>query len=236
MNAIIKRELYSYFHSPIAYIVIAVFYFIASLFFMIYCLFSDSNSFTYVFSSLTNWIVLLVLAPLLTMKVWSEEKKQKTEQLLFTSPNSLTKIVFGKYFAINIVYLICLFILVVQVVIVSFFSHVALESILGSFLGIVLYGVALFSIGMFISSLTESQIIAFIATLAINFIIMITDTLSNLFTGTIGANIFKAISFTEHYKNFAMGILNIGDIIFFISVAAIFIFLNIRVFEKRRWS
>ncbi len=236
MLAVMKRELYSYFHSPIAYIVIAVFYFIANLFFMIYCLFSDSNDFTYVFSSLTNWIVLLVLSPLLTMKIWSEEKKQKTEQLLFTAPRSLSSIVLGKYLAVVVIYLLCLFMLAVQVGITCFFARPDFASILGSLLGIILYGMALFAIGMFISALTESQIIAFIGTLAINFFIMITDTLANMFMGTWAADVFEALSFSHHYKNFTMGILNITDLVFFLTVCCLFVFLNIRVFEKRRWS
>ncbi len=236
MKAVMERELYSYFHSPIAYIVVAVFYFIANLFFMIYCLFSDSNDFTYVFSSLTNWIVLLALAPLLTMKVWSEEKKQKTDQLLLTAPRSLVSIVLGKYFAVNIVYLLCLFTVVIQVAITCIFASPDIASVLGSFLGVILYGMALFSIGMFISALTESQIIAFISTLAINFFIMITDTFASIFSGTWLASVLTAISFSSHYKNFTMGILNITDVLFFLSVCVIFIFLNIRVFEKRRWS
>lgn len=235
MIAVMKRELSSYFLSVLAYVYLAIFTLFSGIYFFVTCLYGyGSNNLTHVFGNL--FAIVIFLVPILTMKLWSEEKKQKTDQLLLTSPVRLTSIVFGKYLAALLIFLTGLFITIVYAGIISVFADPGWPLVLTNFLGLLLLGAALISIGLFISSLTESQLISAIVSFAISLLIMMMDSLSSFINIKLLANLFNAISFNRHYQNFTSGILNLTDIVFFLSVSLTFIFLNIRVLEKKRWS
>lgn len=234
MSAIIKRELSSYFNSAIGYIVLAVFYFFSGLFFYMYCLLSNTTSMSYVFLSMLM-IVMLVI-PIITMKSFSEERKQKTDQALLTAPISLTEMVLGKFFGAFLLYCICNAIYVLYAVILSFYATPDWAVFLTTMLGMLLMGGALIAIDMFISALTESQVIAAVVSIGIGLLIYMLDSLSNVFNVDWLTNLFHNISFDAHFTNFINGIINLTSVVFFLSVIAIFLFLCVRVFEKRRWS
>ena len=234
MSAIIKRELSSYFNSAIGYIVLAVFYFFSGLFFYMYCLLSNTTSMSYVFLSMLM-IVMLVI-PIITMKSFSEERKQKTDQALLTAPISLTEMVLGKFFGAFLLYCICNAIYVLYAVILSFYAAPDWAVFLTTMLGMLLMGGALIAIDMFISALTESQVIAAVVSIGIGLLIYMLDSLSNVFNVDWLTNLFHNISFDAHFTNFINGIINLTSVVFFLSVIAIFLFLCVRVFEKRRWS
>lgn len=234
MLAIMKRELSAYFLSPIGYIVLAAFYAFGGLYFYMATLLSNTTSLSDVFGNL--FIILIFIIPILTMRLFSEDKKQKTDQALLTAPVSLIAIVLGKYIAALIMYLICISVTIVYAIIISFFNSPAWPTVIGNFIGIFLLGAALIAIGMFLSSLTENQIIAAISGIVVGLFIFMIDSIAGAIGNNFVSDILKKISFMSHYNNFTIGILNLADIVFFISISAIFTFLTVRVFEKKRWS
>lgn len=234
MTAILKRELGSFFHSAIGYIVLAVFYAFAGLFFYLYCLYSNSASLTNVFGNM--FLVILFVVPIITMKSFSEERKQKTEQALLTSPASIFQIVMGKFLGAFVMYCICIAIFLVFALVICFFTTPQWSVVLGNFVGVLLLGGALIAIDIFISSLTESQVISAVVGVAAGLLIYMLDSLASLVTVDFIKTIISSISFLPHYTNFTNGIFSLADIVFFASVVGIFLFLTVRVFEKKRWS
>ena len=233
MFAILKREMQNYFASPIGYIFLAVFYFFAGMFFSS-VLYSNTTDITYVFSSL--FTVLIFIIPLLTMRSMSEDKKQKTDQLLLTSPLNLTGLVVGKFLAAFLMYCIALAVTVVYALILATFAAPEWTVVVGNIFGALILGAALISIGVFISSLTENQLIAAVGSFAVMMFIMMIDGFASLIPVDFISNIILSLSFMSRYEDFVAGILNISNVLFFVSIAVVFIFLTVRVLEKRRWS
>ena len=234
MTAILKRELGSFFHSAIGYIVLAVFYAFAGLFFYLYCLYSNSASLNNVFGNM--FLIILFVVPIITMKSFSEERKQKTEQALLTSPASIFQIVMGKFLGAFVMYCICIAIFLVFALVICFFTTPQWSVVIGNFVGVLLLGAALIAIDIFISSLTESQVISAVVGVAAGLVIYMLDSLASLVTVDFISTIISSISFLPHYTNFTNGIFSLADIVFFASVVGIFLFLTVRVFEKKRWS
>lgn len=170
MLAVYKKELRSYFTSMIGWVFIAFFLVLVGLYFMVYNLMNGYTDISYVFQGIEMFFILL-LVPVLTMRIIAEENRQKTDQLLYTSPVSITKIILGKYFALITLLGIAMLIVCVYPLILSGLVKEAAtgtESVdfaiaYGSALGFFLLGSAYIAIGMFISSLTESQVIAAVA-------------------------------------------------------------------------
>lgn len=234
MSAIIKRELSSYFNSAIGYIVLAVFYFFSGLFFYLYCLLSNTASMSYLFLSMLMIVMLII--PIITMKSFSEEKKQKTDQALLTAPISLTEMVLGKFFGAFLLYCICNAIYLLYALILAFYASPDWAVLFSTLLGMLLMGGALIAIDLLISALTESQVIAAVLSIGVGLLIYMLDSLSNLISAEWFTRFLNNISFDAHFTNFINGIINLPSVIYFLSVIAIFLFLIIRVFEKRRWS
>ncbi len=235
MIAILKRELSAYFSSAIGYIVLAAFYVFGGFYFYMSSLMSNTTDLSYTFSSL--FIILIFIIPILTMRLFSEDKKQKTDQALLTASVSLTAITLGKYFAALLMYLLCISITLVYAIIISFFNAPSWETVLGNFLGLFLLGASLIAIGMFFSSITENQIVAAIGGIVAGLIIFLMDAIAHAVSSVeFLSNILKKISFMSYYNNFTLGIIGLKDVVFFLSVCFLFVFLTVRVFEKKRWS
>ncbi|MBE6824513.1 MAG: ABC transporter [Ruminococcaceae bacterium] len=234
MLAILRRELSAYFNSAIGYIVMAVFYFFSGMYFYLYCLYYGSSNLTPVFSNM--FMIILFLIPIITMKSFSEEKRQKTDQALLTAPVSLFEVVMGKFLSAFILYACCVAIFIVYAIVISFFTTPQWAVILCTILGMLLLGGSLIAIDIFISALTESQVIAAIISIAAGLFIYMIDSLANITQSTFLTGILSKVSFNNNFMNFTYGILNLSNFVFFVSVIAIFVFLTIRVFEKKRWS
>ena len=234
MSAIIKRELNSYFNSAIGYIVLAVFYFFSGLFFYMYCLLSNTASMSYLFLSML--MIVLLTIPIITMRSFSEEKKQKTDQALLTAPVSLPEIVMGKFLGAFLLYCLCNAIYIVYALIIACYASPDWAVLMSTLLGMLLMGGALIAIDLFISALTESQIIVAVISIGVGLFIYMIDSLSSLLSVEWLTTILHNISFDAHFTNFINGIINLTSVLFFVSVIAIFLFLCVRVFEKRRWS
>ncbi len=234
MKAIIKRELNAYFRSPIGYVFCAVYVFFSALFFRAILLEGQSAQFPQVYSSMMS-IDLLIL-PVLTMRLFSEERRQKTDQILITAPISIFSLVMGKFLSAFTVYAGCTLFTFVYAVVLSFFAAPGWALIIGNIVGSLLFGAAFISIGMLISSLTESQVVAAIGSFFISTIFILLDVIPLLVTNDLIATVIDWISFVGRYTPFTQGLLDFSSITFFLSATALFIFLTIQSIEKRRWS
>lgn len=234
MGAIYRREIGAFFSSSIAYVFLAVFYIITGFFFTMDNLAAGSVNLAGVFS--TMFVISIFLIPILTMRLLSEEKKQRTDQGLLTAPVSLTGIVLGKYFAALTIFLIATAIAFIMGVILSLFGTVAWMTLLSNYLAIVLVGAAFIAVGLFVSSLTENQIAAAVASMVVLLMFFLVDTLAaRVHVGWIQSLLYD-LSFYTRYYEFTCGIFNLSSVLFFLSTAVLFNFFTVRVFEKRRWS
>lgn len=234
MIAILRREFMAYFYSPIGYIYLSVYFFFAGLYFILFTIMAGRADISPVYSGL--FTIILFLIPILTMRLLSEDKRNRTDQALLTAPVPLLNLVLGKFFAAVIVYTIGLSITLVFGVIVNIFTPPNWAIIWGNFIAMLLLGMALISIGMLISALTENQVIAATGGFAVALLLLLIDVLSNFTANPVLQNILIEMSFQRHYSTFPSGIFSFSSIFFFICVTAIFVFLTIRVLEKRRWS
>lgn len=175
MLAIYKKELKSYFTSMMGYVFIAFFLVIIGIYFTANNLYGQMASFEYVLSAATFLFVILV--PILTMRIMAEEKKQKTDQLLLTSPLPVGKIILGKYLAVLTVFLVGIAIICLYPLILLQFGDVSLKIAYSSVLGFFLMGATYIAIGLFISSMTESQVVAAVISFVTILITLLMDTL-----------------------------------------------------------
>lgn len=235
MGAIFRREMKAYFTSPIAYIFIAVFYVYTGYFFVMGNIYSGSTEMSNLFA--TVFTIMMFLLPLLTMRLFSEEKKQKTEQALLTAPVNLFEIVFGKFLAAMVVFLISMGIYVIYaLVLYGMAGNLSAATFLGNMLGLLLLGMAFISSGIFASVLTENQIVSAIVGFIFNMLMYMIDVIAASVNVAPIKSALQSLSFYTKYYEFTTGIINIGSVIFFLSVAFLFNFLTVRVLEKRRWG
>lgn len=234
MGAIYRREIGAFFSSSIAYVFLAVFYVITGFFFTMDNLAVGSTNLAGVFS--TMFVISIFLIPILTMRLLSEEKKQRTDQGLLTAPVSLTGIVLGKYFAALTIFLIATAVTFLFGVILSLFGTVAWMTLFSNFLAIVLVGAAFIAVGLFVSSLTENQIAAAVASMVVLLMFFLVDTLAARVSVEWIQSLLYDLSFYTRYYEFTCGIFNLSSVLFFVSAAVLFNFFTVRVFEKRRWS
>lgn len=286
MLAIFKKEFYSYFYNMSGYIFLGLFIFIASVFFSLLNIFQGFPDFQYVISDMT--ILFLIIIPILTMNLYAQEIKNKTDQLIFTVPVSITKITLGKYFAAVTLFSSAIVITFLLPITLSFFSSLPLAQICGTYLGYFLLGLCFISIGIFISALCENQIAAAISTFAAIFVCFMIDNLATIFPTDknsstlfifilililcgmiytriknfiptaiifiimtillIAAYFFNLpifdsavykisnfVSLLSHFNNFSAGILNLSDIIYYLSFISLFLFMTINTIEKRKY-
>ena len=234
MFAIFKRELKAYFTSPLGYVFLAIFYAFSGLFFYIFSLSVGSTDISSVF--LMMFIVLMVFVPLLTMRLLSEDKQQKTDLLILTAPVSLLSIVMGKFLAAYAIFAIGVAVMPVYGFVMSTFATVSWLPIWGNTVGLLLLGGIFVSIGLFISSLTENQMIAAIGGFFINLMILLMNTLKSALPNGFLQDVLSSISVYSRYSEITNGIFSLSSLIFFVSVIFIFLFLTVRVLEKRRWA
>lgn len=233
MFAIFKRELKSYFYSPIAYALIGLFILLSSIFFLLINLGQQYADFSGNLS--TMGFLLLFIIPILTMKIIAEDRKNGTEVMLITSPSSITDIVLGKFLATLCVFLVMTAITFLYPIVLSIYGKPPFAQLVGSYLGFILLGASFISVGVFASALTENQVVAAI----IGFVSLIIMWLMDSIAGYVGGLIAKVLSWfslLSRYGDFNSGILNLSPIIYYLSFTAVFVFLTIQVIERRRWS
>jgi len=288
MFAVFKRELRAYFSSPIGWVVIGLFLFLTGIYFAASNLLGASSEYNGLLGTMA--FLFLFVVPILTMRLLTEEVRQHTDQLLITSPLSVTAIVVGKYLAAVAVYLITLIVTVLYPVLMSFFALLGLEwwKILGGYIGLFLLGSSFIAVGLFFSSLTESQIVAAVATYAALLVMWIIDALTNMvpqgwlyglgFVAVVGAalalivwastrsipatvatvvvlaaaivvvavlkkdlydgllaKVMAWFSLLKRYEDFNLGILGLSPVVYYLSFCAAFVFLTVRMIDRKRW-
>ena len=288
MLAVYKRELKAYFTSSTAFIFMGFFLLISGFFYAMTNIFGASPNYTVVLGNIT--FIFLIVVPILTMRLMPDDKRLRTDQLLYTSPLSISGIVLGKYFAAVTVFVLTLLITCLYPIIMSFFGNIAVWEIVGAYIGFLLLGSCFIAIGLFVSSLTDNQVIAAVITFSALLFVWIIDWVAqglptdrasgiifaailalaagafvyyntrNIYVGIaitlVGAaiivaayfladkyffdgfivRVFEWFSLLKRYEEFQMGVLSLSPIVYYITFAAAFNFLTIRVIEKRRWS
>lgn len=234
MFAIYKREFMSYFRSPIGCVFMGMFLLISGLFFTTGNVFSNSASVGALMSNISFIFILIV--PILTMRLISDDRRNKTDQLLITSPLSIPNIVIGKFLAACTVFLITLLITLIYVFIMSIFGTPALGQAFVSYLGFFLMGCCFIAVGTLMSALTENQITAAITTFGTILSFFLMDTLSADIKIKWLGTIMNWLSIYTRFSPFASGLLSIDNTVYLLTFMFIFLFLTVRVIEKRRWS
>ena len=233
MRAIYKREMKSYFTSPIGYIVCSVMLLLLGLYFS-YMYRNNYTNISFVFMSIST--IALLVCPIITMRLLSEDKRQKVDQLLLTAPIKLWKIIYGKFFAALTLFMLPFAMTVVYVFILMLSTSVNWLAFLADLLGIALLGSAILAIGLFISALTESQIIAGIFGIVVSFFIMQIDYFSQSVDSTWFTNATTYVSFVTRYNAFTSGKIDFSNIVFFVSVTVLLLYLATMVLDKKRWA
>jgi ABC-2 type transport system permease protein len=235
MKAIYRRELASYFTSPLGYVFMAIFLCLSGILFSSATLQkgTDSNVNMYFVYLLISFIIVL---PLLTMKLFSEEIKTKTEQLLLTSPITITGMVLGKFFAAYTVFAMTYLASCIPFISLYVYGTPNTAALIGHSVGILLLGAACIAVGVFVSSLTENQLIAAIGSMALLFAFVMVNFLSTYINSAFVRNILGWVSILERYNAFGNGVFDFSCILYYVSMAAIFLFATVRIFERRRWA
>ena len=243
MSAIYRREMLAYFTSPIGYVFSAIFFAISGYFFVSTTVESGTTNTASYFAMILLFFVVLI--PLLTMKLMSEEKKLKTELILMTSPVSLMGIVCAKFFAAftlfagtlglsSVLNMLSLYDIAKEQEYVI--ANMNLSTFLGCILGVLLIGASFIAIGLFISSLTENQIVAAVASIGAFALIIASSGFADKIENEFLRVAVKWLSVMDRFTGFQRGIFDITALIYYISVTAVFLFLTVRVYEKRRWG
>lgn len=223
MFAVFKKEIKSYLLSPIGYIFIGLFLIMFSTFFFLTLFQSQVLNFEYLFYN--GATILTFITPVLTMRMFSEERKNGTEQLVMTSPRSITSVVLGKFLAAAVMILITEAFTLMYFFILKYFGEPSLNVALSTLFGFFLLSLAYISFGMFASSLTENQIIACVLTIGV-FIVM-------WFLPGFNENL-AMFSLIQMFDKFPTGVISISEIITFVSFAVLFILLTIVVLQRRK--
>jgi ABC-2 type transport system permease protein len=254
--AIFKRDFIAYFRTPMGYVVIAIFLSVSGLFFSSGVLQSYQDMVSEL-GFLQSFLFIIV--PLLTMRSFSEDRKNGTEVLLYTSPASTFEIVLGKYLATLALMMTLLATTLIHVVITVLYGGLIDINVLGAYIGFIFLSAAYLSIGVFASATTENQIVSAIITFVVIITLVLLDAVANV-VGSMVSSLISQVNFfnledtkidsigqaitkglqwlnpTTRLNNYISGIFEISPLIFFLSIIAAFLFLTNRMIEKRRWS
>lgn len=236
MSAIFKREFKAYFQSVIGWLFLAVTLCLYGLYFYVYNLVYGYPSTSNTLSAIS--FIFLITVPLLTMRILAEERKNKTDQMILTAPVSVGKVVAAKYLAMAAVYTIVIAVIAVTPLILSAFGTVAFGESYAALLGFWLYGLSCIAIGMFLSSLTESQVIAAVITFAALFVGYMMGSICGLISssGNLLTKILGCYDLTSPLDNFSSGMFDLSGVIYYLTLIVLFLFLTVQSIQKRRWS
>lgn len=234
MFAIFKRELSAYFSTPIGYVFCAIFLALSGAVFSYTTLFSMKADVTTYFTYLL--FMLIVLVPILTMKLFSEERKQKTEQLLLTAPVSLYAMVGGKFLAAYTLFAGCTLLSFSSFFILYLYADVKTAILFGNLVALLLLGMTFIAIGVFVSALTENQLAAAIGTVALLLVLMFISLFNSVISVYWIRLVLSSISVFSRFQNFTNGIFDIAALFYYLTVTVAFLFLTVRVFDRRRWG
>ena len=247
MLAIFKREMRGYFTGTIGYAFLVIFLAVAGVAFSLTTLYSMSADVTSYFTVMLLFSAIIL--PILTMKSFSEERKTKTEQLLLTSPVSIAGMVFGKFLAAFTLFAIGILLSLINFIPLCIYANIdgvndayassvgpVASIILSNTLGLLLLGAAFIAVGMFVSSLTENQLAAAIITVSIIATMLLLNLVNSYVDNYVIRFMISWVCFMSRYAPFQSGIFDPSSLLYFVSVAGVFLFLTARVYDKRRWG
>lgn len=235
MLAIYKRELKAYFTGVIGYAFLVIYLAVAGA---IFC----ATTFYSMSADVSNYFTLMllfsaVMLPLLTMKSFSEERKTKTEQLLLTAPVRLTSMVFGKLLASLTVYYGVTLLTSLYFLFLIPYAQLKFAVLLGNIVALLLVGTVFISVGLFVSSLTENQLSAAVGTIAIILALLGAGLINSFLPSSYWLRyVFDSISVFTRFQNFANGIFDLASLFYYLSVSAIFVWLTVRIYDRRRFN
>jgi len=237
MTAIFKRDFIGYFTSAIGYIYIGSYILVLNLMFYVDNMLGSSSSLTGMFSFML--LIMMFITPILTMRVFSEEFKLKTDQALYTLPVKLTSVVIGKFLSSMAVFGCLLVLTVLWPFTIAILGENNTAAVTGNYIGIICIGAAYISIGIFISSTTENQVVAAVGSLGVFVALYILDYIALFFYSgaVLPVWVMRVLLFTSiygRYTEITQGLLALDSIVFFLSVCAAFLFLTVRRLEKRK--
>lgn len=252
VNTLLAKELRSYFVSPVVYVVGAVFLLIVGLLAYIYIVFTGVQAiqlmqvqgqaqinlndlvFRNLFSSIR--FVLLIVLPILTMRLFAEEKKLRTFEFLMTSPISLNEIVAGKFVSVFLVFLGLLGLTGLIPLTLALFSDFDWYPVLTGYLGLLLLGALFISVGALASALTENQIVAAFVSFGLLLFFWLLSAVGSLLGDTAAGQVISYLSFMEHYDHLVRGLVDTRDLVYFVSALTLMLFLTHRVVDSTRWK
>lgn len=252
VQALIAKELRGYFVSPIVYVVGAVFLLIFGFLSYLYIVFAGAQAiqlmqmqgiaqinlndlvFRNLFASMR--FVLLIILPILTMRLFAEERKLRTFEFLMTSPIGINEIVAGKFVSVFLVFLGLLGLTGLVPGVLMLFSDFDWNPVLTGYLGMALLGALFLSVGVFASALTENQIVAAFVSFGLLLTIWLISGLGALLGDTTAGHIVSYVSFMEHYDRLVRGLIDTSDLVYFGSSLVLMLFLTHRVVESARWK
>lgn len=236
MKAIYKKELQSYFHSFLGPLFIGAFLLLLGIYFAVYDLFMGYPYIGYALSSVT--FLFLIAIPVLCMKILAEERHQKTDQLILTSPVSVTGIVLGKFLALATIFAIPVGLVSLYPVVMSFFGTVDIGKSYLAVFGFLLYGLASIAVCVFISSLTESQVIAAVVSFGVLFFGYIVNGLCSMIssTGNLFTRFLSVFDMSERFSNLLNGSFHLTSVLYYLSVIVLALILTVQSIQKRRYQ
>ncbi|MDD6827633.1 MAG: ABC transporter permease [Oscillospiraceae bacterium] len=241
MFSLFKKEVQSYFYSPLAYVISALFLLIYSLSFIQWITSLTKLNLQFSFAAIfyDQFFYFIFLIPMLTMKTFAEERRSNTEVLLMSTPLNVFKIVMGKFLAIGVVFALIMTLTFVYPVITEIYGAVKWGGLACGYLGFFLWGMGCVAVGMLVSSFTENQIIAAIFGEAAMLILWFMDKFNDIEwmkSKPVWSSLIAALSPRERFEGFATGVFRLSDLVFYILFISVFLCWTMISVEKRRWS
>jgi ABC-2 type transport system permease protein len=250
--AIVKRELISYFASPIAYVILAIFSLLTGYFFYVRIQLYNFLSLQFMryqgaipALNIGNFIIqplyanlgviLLLLIPIITMKSYAEEKRNGTKELIMTSPVTLTEIVLGKFISACLVFITMLVLTLSVPFILGSYASSDTGIMITTYIGMFFLGASMISVGMFASSITENQIVAAVITFGILLLFWAIGWVSHGASPAVSAFLVYISLIDQHFQDLLKGLIDTRDIVYYLSFVFFFLFLTHRVLESERW-
>jgi ABC-2 type transport system permease protein len=253
LQAVIAKELRSYFVSPVVYVVGGVFLLIFGFLAYLYVVFTGAQAiqlmqmqggaaeinlndlvFRNLFASMR--FVLLLILPILTMRLFAEERKLRTFEFLMTAPIRITEVVAGKFLSACLIYFGILLLTMLVPAVLMLFSDFDWYPVLTGYLGLALLGALFLSVGVFASTLTENQIVAAFTSFGLLLMFWLLAGLGSVLGDTAGGGFFSYLSFMEHFDHLIHGLIDTKDLVYYVSGVVLMLFLSHRVVESTRWS
>lgn len=235
MLAIFKREMRSYFTGVIGYVFLVIFLLVAGVLFAATTLYSMSSDLTSYYTLML--IFSAVILPILTMKSFSEERKIKTEQLLLTSPVSIVSVVLGKFLASFAMFGGAVVFTTLYSLILLIYAPVKIAVMFGNMIALLLVGAVFIAVGLFVSSLTENQLAAAVGTIGILLAFLAIGFLSSFLPTAYWLRyVLDALSIFTRFQTFTNGYFDLASLVYYLSMAAAFIYFTIRIYDRRRYN